>query len=121
VYREHQEPFRAQLTRCSKVHQNLVEVDVRAEETIYAGNRFVLYALYPTSNISMHVMWGRQKQNIVFAIGKSILNRTSKTQVGDLCLKYGGGGHDAAGTCQVENARAEAVRVELIEQITTDG
>ncbi|MFI5280856.1 MAG: exopolyphosphatase [Gemmatimonadales bacterium] len=121
VYREHQEPFRAQLTRCSKVHKNLVEVDVRGEETIYAGNRFVVYALYPTCNISMHVMWGRQKQNVVFAIGKSILDRTSKTKVGDLCLKYGGGGHDAAGTCQLDPDKAEAVRVELIKQITTDG
>jgi nanoRNase/pAp phosphatase (c-di-AMP/oligoRNAs hydrolase) len=121
VYREHQGPFHEQLARCSRVHKNLVEVDVRAEETIYAGNRFVVYALHPACNISMHVMWGRQKQNIVFAIGKSILNRTSKTAVGDLCLRYGGGGHDAAGTCQVDNERAEAVRAELIKQITTDG
>jgi nanoRNase/pAp phosphatase (c-di-AMP/oligoRNAs hydrolase) len=121
LYREHQGPFRAQLTRCSKVHKNLVEVDVRGEETLYAGNRFVVYALYPACNISMNVIWGRQKQNIVFAIGKSILNRTSKTQVGDLCLKHGGGGHDAAGTCQVDNEQAETVRAELIRQITTDG
>ncbi len=121
VYGEHREPFRAQLRRCARVHKNLVEVDVRGEEIIYAGNRFVVYALYPSCNISMHVMWGRQKQNIVFAIGKSILDRTSKTKVGDLCLTHGGGGLDAAGTCQVESESAEAVRAELIRQITTDG
>ena len=121
LYQEHREPFRAQLTRCATVHGNLVEVDLRGEETIYAGNRFVIYALNPSCNISMHVMWGRAKQNIVFAIGKSILNRTSQTHIGSLALKYGGGGHDAAGTCQVEADRAEAVRAELIRQITTDG
>jgi nanoRNase/pAp phosphatase (c-di-AMP/oligoRNAs hydrolase) len=121
LYREHEEPFRAQLRRCGKVHGNLVEVDLRDEETIYAGNRFVVYALNPGCNISMHVMWGRGKQNIVFAIGKSILDRTSKTHVGDLALQFGGGGHDAAGTCQVDADRAESVRKELIARITADG
>jgi nanoRNase/pAp phosphatase (c-di-AMP/oligoRNAs hydrolase) len=121
LYREHQQPFRDQLTRCGTVHGNLVEVDLRNEETIYAGNRFVVYALFPQCNISMHVMWGRNRQNIVFAIGKSILNRTSKTHIGDLTLTYGGGGHDAAGTCQVDVDEAESVRAELIGRITTDG
>jgi nanoRNase/pAp phosphatase (c-di-AMP/oligoRNAs hydrolase) len=121
LYREHQESFKAQLLRCGTVHQNLVEVDLRNEETIFAGNRFVVYALFPQCNISMHVMWGRQKQNVVFAIGKSIFDRSSRTHVGSLALRYGGGGHEAAGTCQVDHDRAEAVRRELIKQITTDG
>jgi nanoRNase/pAp phosphatase (c-di-AMP/oligoRNAs hydrolase) len=121
LYRQHRQPFHDQLKRCTKVHRNLVEVDLRSEETIYAGNRFVVYALFPNCNISMHVMWGRAKQNVVFAIGKSIVNRTSKSHIGSLALKYGGGGHDAAGTCQVDADRAATVREELIRQITTDG
>ncbi len=121
LYREHQQPSQEQLKRTSKVHGNLVEIDLRNEETIYAGNRFVVYALNPSCNISMHVMWGRQKQNVVFAIGKSVLNRGAKTHVGNLCLKYGGGGHEAAGTCQVDTDKAENVRKELIAQITKDG
>lgn len=121
VYREHAEPFRAQLIRCAKLHQHLVEVDLRGEETIWSGNRFVIYALNPAASISMHVMWGREKQNTVFAIGKSILNRTSKTHIGNLCLQHGGGGHEAAGTCQVDNERADTVRSELIAQISRDG
>jgi nanoRNase/pAp phosphatase (c-di-AMP/oligoRNAs hydrolase) len=121
LYREHQEPFQAQLKRCSVVHGNLVVVDLRNEETIYVGNRFVVYALFPQCNISMHVMWGLQRQNTVFAIGKSIFNQSSGTNVGELALRYGGGGHVAAGTCQVDNDRAEAVRAELIRQINADG
>ena len=121
LYREHQAPFQAQLKRCGKVHRNLIEVDLRNEETIYAGNRFVVYALYPDCNISMHVMWGRNKQNTVLAIGKSIVNRASKTHIGNLALKYGGGGHDAAGTCQLDNDKADTAKAELIRQITTDG
>ena len=120
-YQEHREPFSAQLTRCGAVHGNLVVADLRKEETIYAGNRFVIYALNPGCNISMHVMWGRANQNTVCAIGKSILNRTSKTHVGNLCLKFGGGGHEAAGTCQVDNDKADSVCAWLIKQMTTDG
>jgi len=121
LYREHQDLFRKQLERCGTVHKHLVVIDLRKEETIYVGNRFVVYALFPQTSISMHVMWGLNKQNTVFAMGKSIFDRTSKTNIGDLALSYGGGGHAAAGTCQIANAQAEKVMKELIEKITADG
>jgi nanoRNase/pAp phosphatase (c-di-AMP/oligoRNAs hydrolase) len=88
---------------------------------IHPANRFLIYALFPKCNISIHVMWGLKKQNVVFATGKSILDRGSKTNVGELMLKYGGGGHEAAGTCQIEPEKAEAVQKELVERITADG
>ena len=121
LYNEHREKQIDQIKRCSTVHGNLVVLDLREEETIFAGNRFMIYALYPDTNISIHVMWGMQKMNTVFATGKSILNRTSNTNIGELMLKYGGGGHLNAGTCQVENEDAERILGELIEQITADG
>ena len=121
LYLEHQERFKEQLRRCSTVHKNLVVLDLRSEETIYAGNRFMIYALYPDQNVSIHVMWGLKQQNTVFAIGKSIVNRSSKTNIGPLCLQYGGGGHEKAGTCQVANADAERVLGELVTRITADG
>ena len=96
-------------------------LDLRKEETIWAGNRFMIYALFPQCNISIHVIWGKNKQNTVFATGKSILDRSSKTDIGELMLKYGGGGHHAAGTCQISNMQAEDVLQELREQINQDG
>ena len=121
LYREHEEKAVEQIRRCTTVHDNLVVLDLREEETIWPTNRFTIYALFTEQNISMHVLWGLRQQNTVFAVGKSILNRTSKTDVGGLMLEYGGGGHEAAGTCQVENERADAVREELIARITKDG
>ena len=118
LYFDHQMKFREQIQRCATIQKNIIILDLRQEETIWAGNRFVLYALFPQCNISVHVLWGKNKQNTVFAIGKSILNRTSKTHIGKLCLEYGGGGHEAAGTCQVENLRSEEVLSELVQKIT---
>jgi nanoRNase/pAp phosphatase (c-di-AMP/oligoRNAs hydrolase) len=121
LYREHEAKAKEQIKRCSKAHKNLVVLDLRDEDTIWACNRFLIYALFPQCNISIHVMWGLKKQNTVFAIGKSIFDRSSKTNVGELCLKYGGGGHQAAGTCQVPNDQAEKTLKELTEKINTDG
>lgn len=121
LYFEHEARFKDQIKRCSTVHGNLVVLDLRDEEIIFAGNRFVIYAMFPQCNISIHVLWGLKQQNTVFATGKSIFDRSSKTQVGELMLKYEGGGHDAAGTCQVENDAAASILQELITQINADG
>ena len=118
LYNEHATKACEQILRCGTVHGNLVVLDLRNEETIFATNRFTIYALFPQSNISIHEMWGVQKQNTVFATGKSILDRSSKTNVGELMLKYGGGGHLAAGTCQVPNDEAETKLKEIIAAIT---
>ena len=120
LYNKYHDDFMNQLKRCSSIHKNLVVLDLRNEETIFPGNRFAIYALYPEVNISIHVIWGFKNQNTVFATGKSIVNRSSNTNVGELMLKYGGGGHNAAGTCQIENDKAEVILNELIESITND-
>lgn len=118
LFFEHEPLAREQIMRCSTVHEKLVLLNLRDEETIYASNRFMIYALFPQCNISIHEMWGRQKQNIVFATGKSILDRSCQTNVGELMLSYGGGGHVAAGTCQIATSQADIVREELIAEIT---
>lgn len=115
-----EDKFKDQLISCSTVHEKLVVLDLRNEETIYPGNRFMIYAIYPECNISMHVLWGLKKQNTVFAVGKSIINRSSDTNIGELMLEYNGGGHKNAGTCQVANDKAEMVRAELIQKINMD-
>lgn len=121
LYKEHEAKAKEQIKRCTQVYANLAVIDLCQEEIIYAVNRFMIYALFPRTNISIHVMWGLKQQNTVFAIGKSILNRTSKTNIGELCLAYNGGGHMNAGTCQVENSDSERVLHELISKINADG
>ena len=121
LYFEYEQQFIEQLKRCSTIHGNLVIIDYREEQIIYPGNRFMIYALYPEVNISIHAVWGKDKQNVVYSTGKSIINKTSKTNVGELMLRFGGGGHQAAGGCQPSLEEANSVLQELIKQINKDG
>ncbi|MFC4160281.1 exopolyphosphatase [Chitinimonas lacunae] len=121
LYFDHEPHAKEQILRCTKVYGNLAVLDLRNEDTIYATNRFMIYALFPEVNISIHLLWGRERLNTVFATGKSILDRSSRTDVGALMLQYGGGGHQAAGTCQIANDQAEAVLQQLITKINADG
>jgi nanoRNase/pAp phosphatase (c-di-AMP/oligoRNAs hydrolase) len=117
LYFEQQQAFDAQLARVAKVHGNLVVLDLRDEEVIHAGNRFMIYAQFPECDLSMHVMWGRERMNTVYTVGKSIFGTRSEVEVGELMLRYGGGGHSAAGTCQGPNETAEVLKQTLIQQL----
>ena len=121
LYLDHAERFELQLRACAEVHGNVIVVDLRQQETVYAGNRFAIYALYPEANISIQILPSEEGKRTVFAVGKSIIDRTSKTNVGLLMLEHGGGGHVAAGTCQVEHERAEGVLADLIRTLNEDG
>ncbi len=121
LYRRHAAEAEHQLRACSAVHGNVVVLDLREQDVIHPTNRFVIYALRPQCNLSIHVLWWLKKQNTVFAMGKSIVDRSSRTDVGALMLSYGGGGHEAAGTCQVAHEDAERVLAELIARANADG
>lgn len=117
LYFEQQELFRAQVERVHQIVGDVVVLPLREEETIYAGNRFYVYALYPEAKISMHVMWGLRKQNTAITIGKSIVNRTSDVDIGEICASFGGGGHKNAGTCQVANDAVDEVLPVILERL----
>lgn len=117
-YFEQDKLFRQMVKKCSVVYDKLLVTNLLAEDEIYTGNRFVAYSMFPECNISIQVMWGLKKQNVVFTTGHSIINRGSKVNVGSLMLKYGGGGHDKVGTCQVPVEQYEQALKKLIQTIT---
>lgn len=117
LYFEQQEKFKEQLKRITKIEGKVAVIDLRNEETIYTGNRFMVYAMHPEVEMSVHVAWGFQKQNTAVMIGKSIINKNSKVNIGELCLSYGGGGHANAGTCQLENDKVDAELQNIIKAL----
>jgi nanoRNase/pAp phosphatase (c-di-AMP/oligoRNAs hydrolase) len=117
LYREHAVQAVRQIRHRSVVHGDVVVLDLRGEPVIHPTNRFMIYALFPQARVSIHVMWGLKQQNTVLACGKSIVDRTSPADIGSLMLSYGGGGHEAAGTCQVANEAADGIIPELVAQL----
>ena len=121
LYHEQKPLFTEQLLRVSTISDDVVTVDLRGEDKIHAGNRFLIYALFPQARVSIHVMPGRQDANVVLAVGKSILDRTSPVNIGAVCLRHGGGGHKAAGTCQVPHDDVEATLADIVRSVTGTG
>jgi nanoRNase/pAp phosphatase (c-di-AMP/oligoRNAs hydrolase) len=117
LYRDHSLPAVRQIRECATVHGDVVVLDLREQEVIHPTNRFMIYALFPQARVSIHVLWGLKQQNTVFAVGKSIIDRTSPADVGALMLEHGGGGHEAAGTCQIANEDAARVLPQLVERL----
>lgn len=117
LYFEQEKLFKEQLKRIAKVDGDCVILDLRNEEVIHAGNRFMIYALYPEAKYSVHVVWGFRKQNTAVMIGKSIINKSGVVDIGQLCLTYGGGGHHNAGTCQLSNDEVDVLLPSIIMAI----
>ena len=117
MYFEQQELFKNQLKNITKIYDKVAVIDLRNEDIIYTGNRFMVYAMWPEIEISIHVAWGFKKQNTAVMIGKSIVNRSSDFNIGELCLTYGGGGHANAGTCQLDNDVVDAELPVIIDKL----
>ena len=112
--------FRQTVTDCSWTEGSVVISDLRDAVPIPCGNRFLVYALHPDTSNSIWIVNGFQGQNCVFACGHSILNKSSQTHIGALMRLFGGGGHHAAGTCQVPHEDADATLKSLISAMNAD-
>ncbi len=118
-YMVEQEKFIEQLKRCSTVKDKVVIVNYKDEDEIHVGNRFMVYTLFPQCNVSIHKIMSKDKTKTVFAVGKSVINRTSQLNVAELMAEHGGGGHRNAGTCQVLHSEADKVLENIIENLNT--
>ncbi|MCL2761822.1 MAG: exopolyphosphatase [Treponema sp.] len=117
IYFEQHNNFIAMVKKHAKLEGNAIYVDLRNIETIHAGNRFLLYTVFPEQNISVWVVDGKKNVNCVVTVGYSIINKTATVDVGSLMLKYGGGGHKAVGTCQVAYENADKIISEIIAAV----
>ncbi|MCL2067716.1 MAG: exopolyphosphatase [Treponema sp.] len=109
--------FKDMLLKCCRTEGNVIIADLRGVDTIYVGNRFIIYTVFPEQNISVWIIDGRNKANVAITVGYSILNRSATADVGSILLKFGGGGHHQVGTCQVPYEDADRVIAEIVEKV----
>lgn len=117
VYFEQTEKFKEMVQQHTEVKGDLIVTDLRGVDPIYSGNRFMIYSMYPKQNISAWIVNGKGGQGCSVAVGYSVLNKTSKVDVGSLMLKYGGGGHKAVGTCQFDDEEMKEKVPMLLEEL----
>ena len=117
LYEKEQNAFKAQIEKLIKIDGKVGILDLRNEEVIHAGNRFMIYAMYPEIEISLHLAKNPHNNTVAVMIGKSIINKKSAFDIGELCLKYGGGGHENAGTCQVSPENADKDVKDIVAEI----
>lgn len=118
VYMEQTEKFKEMVAAHTRVDGNLIISDLRGVDPIYTGNRFMIYSMYPEQNISAWIVSGRGGHGCSAAVGYSILNRTATLDVGNLMLKYNGGGHKKVGTCQFSDENMEAELPKMLAELT---
>lgn len=120
-YSAQEAEYETMLRTRARLEGNVLLLDLREQEEILSGNRFVEYALFPEQNVSVRLLWGRERQNVVCTVGHSVLNRTCNTDIGSLLLKYGGGGHRQVGTCQLDAVLAEQAVQEILAVLREQG
>jgi nanoRNase/pAp phosphatase (c-di-AMP/oligoRNAs hydrolase) len=113
--------FKQLLSRNSFQLHNVVVTDLREIKRLPAGNRFLVYTLFPEANVSLRVHWGPRDETVIAAVGHSIFNRTCKTSVGELMSRYGGGGHRGAGTCFLPLDKAADAIDEILFELQANG
>jgi hypothetical protein len=118
IYFQYEDAYKKLLNASARIHHNVAILDFREQKPIYPGNRFIIYALFPQCNISILIRSNTEKDKTIFSVGKSILNRTSSVNIGELMLAHGGGGHRSAGACHVDNHVANKVLEALLKKIT---
>src|SRR5262245_32674912 len=106
--REQDKAFREVTFSHSRLDGTVVITDFRPLTSIPVGNRFLVYTLFPEATLSMRIHWSPRKEGVIMSVGRSILNRVSRMNVGVLLSIYGGGGHAGAGSCMLAPEKADA-------------
>lgn len=117
LYFEQDALFKNMLKRCCHMEGDVLIIDYRDEESIYVGNRFLVYTMFPECKVSIHVTWDKNRQNVVLAMGNSILNRSSRANLGSIALHFGGGGHETVATCQIHPKEMDSILQTIINYI----
>lgn len=105
---EQNEEFCWTLANSSRLDGNVVFTDFRRVKDPPAGNRFLIYTLFPEANVSLRATWGKNRECVMINVGHSIFNRTCNVSIGELMSDYGGGGHRGAGSAPLPIMEADA-------------
>lgn len=121
LLRENNDAFLRALKDHTRKDGNVVITDFREAGKVPIGNRFLVYTLFPDTNVSVRLQWGPEKKFVATTIGHNIFNRTSRANCGQICSDFGGGGHKGAGACPLKPDDADRQIAEIIKRLKDAG
>lgn len=98
----------------TEIYNSVAITDFRSFPHVPSGNRFLVYSMYPESNVQMKIFKDKKSPDlIIISVGHSIFNRTCNVNVGKMLSKFNGGGHKGAGSCNFHYSEFDRVFNEI--------
>jgi hypothetical protein len=95
------------LKACTRVERRVSVTDFRLLEPAPAGNRFLVYSLFPETVVNVRIRYEDQRKlTLVVNIGRSIFNGGCNVHIGSMLTAFEGGGHRGAGSTRFPAAKA---------------
>lgn len=110
--------YRSHLTNHTQCHGHVAVTDFRPVMPPPAGNRFLVYSLFPECSVQVKIRLDTHRPDMVMiSIGHSIFNRTCRVNVGQLLSRFEGGGHRAAGACRFHADKADLYIPQILDTL----
>ena len=110
------EKYAVYLKENTRLDKHVSSTDFRNLENIPAGNRFLVYSLFPDSVVNMRIRYEKKsKEMTAVNIGHSIFNRHCNVNAGLLLADFGGGGHRGAASTRFESHKTDDYLPRIID------
>lgn len=112
------EKYAVYLKKNTRLDKQVSITDFRKLENIPAGNRFLVYSLFPESVVNLRIRYEKKNKAMTAVnIGHSIFNRRCNVNAGLLLADFGGGGHRGAASTRFESSNADTYLPQIIDAL----
>ena len=112
------EKYAVYLKKNTRLDKHVSITDFRKLENIPAGNRFLVYSLFPDSVVNLRIRYEKKnKEMTAVNIGHSIFNRRCNVNAGLLLADFGGGGHRGAASTRFESSKEDTYLPQIIDAL----
>ena len=106
------------LRKHTLLDQHVSITDFRSFKNPPAGNRFLVYSLFPESAVNVRMRYeDKNKETVVVNVGHSIFNPKCNVNVGLMLADFEGGGHRGAGSARFPASKANDYIPQIIQML----
>jgi len=112
------EQYALHLKENTHLEKHVAITDFRHLKKPPAGNRFLVYSLFPESFVNVRIRYEENNKEIIAVnVGHSIFNPHCNVNAGLLLADFGGGGHRGAASTRFHVSKAEEFIPQIIDTL----